>query len=189
MSIKEDTAWPADLLSVFERHASCTTFQDHYSLACNALLRYCFGLERLDVCIAPGNPFSDARRSTHPIVYYVVYDVGPDEPIFLLEIKDDSCADVAALRCRADEQMRELYDEMLPKCPLPRLWGVSLLGTSMRVYCGHTASLTVNPPAVPYESDRTVPPSFLAGEWDLDIMSQEGFEKMKNVISDIKSDT
>ena len=82
--------------------------------------------------------------------------------------------------------MRELYDELLAKCPLPRLWGLSLLGTSVRVYCGHTGSHTVDPPfVIPSKSDRINPSSMLADQWDFDILSQEGFEKMKKVMGDI----
>ncbi|KAI1795417.1 hypothetical protein LXA43DRAFT_858655, partial [Ganoderma leucocontextum] len=164
-----------------------------YYAAYNTLLHYCFGFKPLKVCIAPGNPYSHRPHrdsSTHPIVFFVVYDLDPDKPILLVEIKDDECAPAAVLRRHADEQMRELYEEKLAKCPLPRLWGLSLLGTSMRVYCGDPTLHTINPPVdssvIPPCPDRALPPSFLAGEWDLDILSQEGFEKMKKIIGDIK---
>ena len=182
MEFERDNAWPAGLLGLFESWATHDTFEDRYVGVYNTLLQYCFGLEHPNACIAPGNPYPDDRPSTHPIVYYVAYDVGPSDPILLVEIKDDSCADLSALRRLADEQMRELYEEMLAKCPLPRLWGLSLLGRSMRVYCGDVKSHTVDPP---FKSGRTMPPSYLAGEWDLDILSQEGFEKMKTIIGDI----
>ncbi|KAM5537324.1 hypothetical protein V8D89_009054 [Ganoderma adspersum] len=145
MPMEQDNAWPADLLGLFEHWAGHATFEDRYVPAYNQLLQYCFGLEHPNACIAPGNPYSDDRRSTvtHPIVFFVVYDLGPEDPILL---------------------------------------GLSLLGTSMRIYCGDVKSHTIDPPA---KSGRTMPPSFLAGEWDLDILSQEGFEKIKTVIGDI----
>ena len=188
MSIAKDTAWPAGLLGLFERSARHPTFEDRYYAAYNKLLHYCFGF---NVCVAPGNPYSDRRLSTHPILFFVVYDLVYDKPVLLVEIKDDDCAGVGALRRRADEQMRELYDELLPKCQLPRLWGLSLLGTSLRVYCGDTALHTVDPPLViSSKLDRILnPSSFLADQWDLDILSQEGFEKMKTVIGDVRGDT
>lgn len=97
-----------------------------------------------------------------------MYDTN-DKPVLLVEVKDDSWAQKAELRYRADKQMRERYALMLDECPLPRLWGLSLMGTSMRVYCGEsgdTQSFDMTPPAIPRPepSTRVLSPSFLAGE-------------------------
>jgi len=80
---------------------------------------------------------------------------------------------------------------MLEDCPLPRLWGLSLLGTKMRVYCGNKASFELHPGVEPRpdRSKPVLPPDFLAGEWNIDILSQEGFEKMKEVVNDIVTST
>jgi len=75
---------------------------------------------------------------------------------------------------------------MLGECPFPRLWGLSLLSTSARVYCGHTTSSDEHPPTIvrPHES-QILPTDFLAGEWALDILTEEGFAKMKEIVTDI----
>lgn len=52
----------------------------------------------------------------------------------------DSWAQKAASRYCADGCMRDRYVLMLEDCPVPRLWGLSLLGTSARVYCGDRES-------------------------------------------------
>ncbi|KAM6503781.1 hypothetical protein JOM56_000724 [Amanita muscaria] len=52
---------------------------------------------------------------------------------------------VYRLRLKADDQMRQRYDAMLHNCPLPRLWGLSLLGTSLCVYAGDVATGELEP--------------------------------------------
>lgn len=46
---------------------------------------------------------------------------------------------------KADDQMRQRYDSMLADCPMPRMWGLSLLGTSLRVHCGDTVTGDLEP--------------------------------------------
>ena len=104
----------------------------------------------------------------------------------MADTKDDGWASIASARHKADEQLRRRYEVMLDTCPLPRLWGLSLLGTSARIYCGDVAARTITPryQARPRE-DYILPLEFLKGEWDLDILSQEGFNKMKEIVTDI----
>jgi len=104
----------------------------------------------------------------------------------MAEIKDDGWASIADYRLEADEQLRRRYEIMLHTCPLPRLWGLNLLGTSARIYQGDVATRTITPPyqARPCE-DYILPREFLKGEWDLDILSQEGFDRMKEIVADI----
>jgi hypothetical protein len=70
--------------------------------------------------------------------------------------------------------------QKLEDCPYPHLWGVSLIDTKMCVYCGDKATLRMTP-----EATRTAPEDSLEDQWDVDILSQEGFRKMKEVIGDI----
>lgn len=102
--------------------------------------------------------------------------------LIIAEIKDDAWAHKADLRYSADEQIRRRYDAMLGDCPLPRLWGLSLLGTSLRVCCGTGFTETIEPDFVPRPSpSRILPRGFLEGAWAIDILSPEGFNKMKEI--------
>ncbi|PPR04682.1 hypothetical protein CVT24_011899 [Panaeolus cyanescens] len=86
------------------------------------------------------------------------------------------------------EQMRSRYGLMLGDCPCPRLWGVSLLSTCARIYCGDTGTYDLEPPAIEHPNPlRLLPPTFLSGQWDLDLMSEEGFKKMKDIVAHIKA--
>jgi hypothetical protein len=59
-----------------------------------------------------------------------------------------------------------------------------MLGTSLRVYCGTVATQAIIPDFMPRpDPDHTLPPDFLAGAWDINILSQEGFNG--EIITDI----
>jgi hypothetical protein len=84
--------------------------------------------------------------------------------------------------------MRQRYDQMLPNCPIPHLYGLSLLGTSLRVYCGDKVTGKVTPHFIGRPNvDRILPPDFLGGQWDLDILSLDGLKKMQEIVAYIKA--
>lgn len=186
MPFQSDNTWPAGLITIFNHaRAKRTTFENRYYGPYDKLLNYCFG-ESFTFYVAPQNPpRDDSRDAIDFVVFMVVFDRN-DKPVLIVEVKDDSWVKKAELRYRADDQMRSRYALMLEECPLPRLWGLSLLGTSARVYCGDTTSLDVQPPAIvrPHES-RVLPATFLAGEWAIDILTKDGFAKMKEILTDI----
>ena len=175
MPFQTDNAWPAGLLTIFEHgRAKHSTFENRYYGPYDKLLNYCFGSE-FTFYVAPQNPPArDSRDTVDFIVFLVVFN-SSDKPVLIVEVKDDSWAQKAELRYRADNQMRHWYGLMLDDCPTPRLWGLSVLGTYVRVYCDDKASYDVTPEAIPRPEplSRVLSPSFLAGEWDLDLLSQE----------------
>ncbi|KAF9450699.1 hypothetical protein P691DRAFT_664751 [Macrolepiota fuliginosa MF-IS2] len=197
-----DHTWPAGLLAIFERaRTKCATFEKWCYGLYNKLLNYCFGGLLHFLCCSPGPSWG--WHSRHCRIIRLVDTKG--KPVIIVEVGDGSWAEKAELRCRADKKCRigsprtcsnfpmlrffcELrFSLMLEECPIPHLWGLSLLGTKMRVYCGDKASYVVAPEAVarPEPSKCLLPPGFLVGRWDLDILSREGFEKVKEVVGDI----
>ena len=107
-------------------------------------------------------------------------------PVLVAEIKDDSWADRADLRAEADDRMHQWVNAVLPDCRLPSVYGLSLLGTSLRVYVGNVATGKVEPAlATCPSSGRNLPNDFLEGAWNIDILSDEGFTKMKEIVGDI----
>ncbi|KAH9035053.1 hypothetical protein EDB84DRAFT_1485833 [Lactarius hengduanensis] len=109
------------------------------------------------------------------------------KPVLFAEIKDDRWANEPYTRQRADTQMRQLYEQMLPNSAIPHLYGLSLLGTSLRVYRGDKITGTITPHFVgrPH-ADRIFPPDFLRGQGDLDILSPDGLKKMQEIVMYIK---
>ncbi|KZP29209.1 hypothetical protein FIBSPDRAFT_946859 [Athelia psychrophila] len=163
MPCQTDTTWPPGLLTIFEHsRARNTTFENRYYGPYDKLLNYCFG-QSFNYYIAPQNfPTADSRDMVDFIVFLVKSE----------------------LRSRADKQMRDRYALMLDDCPIPRLWGLSVLGTSFRAYCGDRESYEIDPQAVPRPepTTRLLSPNFLADGGTMDILSQEGFEKMKEIL-------
>lgn len=190
MPFHSDNTWPAGLVTIFDHaRAKRTIFENRYYDPYDKLLNYCFG-DSFTFYIAPHNPPRDDNRDvTDFVVFLVVFDSN-NKPVFIVEVKDDGWVEKAELRYRADAQMRGRYAVMLDECRLPHLWGLSLLGTSARVYCGDTTSFDVQPPPIMRPHELCVlPKTFLAGQWAIDILTQEGFAKMKEIVTDILSHT
>lgn len=188
MTFATDAAWPAGLLKIFEicRH-DLQPLENRYYGPYNKLLTYCFGPDSFEFFVSPQSPPSEfaPRDAVDFIVFLVVFDV-QRRPVLLARIKDDAWTTRPDLRFKADEQMRQRYDSMLATCRLPHLWGLSLLGTSLRVYRGDVATQYVVPDFEGRPSPgRTFPRNFLEGAWNIDILSQEGFAKMKEIVDDM----
>lgn len=193
MPFSTDTDWPQSLYRAFNAFRRTQTgFENRYYGPYTTLLTYCFG-ESLpgQYVVAPQNPTGDRdhQRATLGFIVFLVLDANP-HPLLFVEVKNDELegATVAENRYKADAQIRARYDKMFPLCPLPRLWGLSLFGTSLRVYCGTVETEEVEPGIeYPPSSTRSFSPDFLEGEWDLDILSPEGFEKIKEIVTDIEA--
>jgi hypothetical protein len=83
--------------------------------------------------------------------------------------------------------MRERYEDVLVDCPLTKLYGISFIGTKMRVYAGDVATGEITPPHMPRPSaNRTLPTDHLEGEWALDVFSPEGFAKIQEIVRFIR---
>ncbi|GJJ06981.1 hypothetical protein Clacol_001179 [Clathrus columnatus] len=170
MPFSTDATWPKDLLTIFDiyRHHddSDELPENRYYGPYNKLLNYCFS-----DFIAPHQHFGDLTLSdtVDVIVFLIVFDANC-RPVLFAEVKDDAWNTRPDFRLSADEQMRQRYDTMLSKCLIPRLWGLSLLGTSLRVYCGGVATNSIEPG---FEDSQS--PDH----------NQPRFDKMKEIVGDI----
>ena len=189
MPFSTDTTWPQSLLTIFNiwKHGG---YGNRYYGPYNHLLNYCFHEFPDRYFVAPHNP--PGNSTPHDTVNFVVSQVVPGAeygPVLFVEVKNDGWANEAHLRCSADSKIRDRFRSMLRNGhPLPdRLWGLSLLGTSLCVYHVTVATEDVEPKLVHplASSSLPLPPDFLEGRWKMDILSQEGFDAMKLVMSDI----
>ena len=191
MAFKNDTAWPEDLLALFTRQPTrMATLERRYYGPDDKLLNYCIG-ESFNFYVASQKSSDDERRDIFKFdsISIVVYDRA-DNPVLLIEVRDETWALKAELRYCAGENMRDRYAFMLDECAIPRLWGLSLLSISMRLYCVDKETYILNPLSIPRpDTSRVLPLSFLANEGDLDILSQDGFEKLKEIMNDISNNT
>ncbi len=190
MPFSTDVKWPQGLLDIF-----------NVSRKQNALLesRYYGPYDRLfNYAVIEGSFTFFLALQTTPdetsprdaVDYFVLFMVvlnQEQKPVLLAEVKDDKWVNEPDKRRRADSQMRLRFDQMLPNCAIPRLYGLSLLGTSLRVYCGDKVTGEVTPHFVGRPNvDRILPPDFLEGQWDLDILSPDGLRKMQEIVAYIK---
>ena len=142
MPFSTDTTWPQGLRTIFDIcRQQREPAENRYYGPYDKLLNYCFGEESFQFFIVPQNPPSDhVLRETDDFVAFLIVFDADRRPVLFAEIKDDGWAHKAGSRFKADDQIRHRYDDMLGDCPLPRLWGLSLLGTSLRIYCGTVAT-------------------------------------------------
>jgi hypothetical protein len=186
MPFSTDVNWPQGLLDIF-----------NVGRKQNALLesRYYGPYDRLfNYAVIEGSftffltlqtvPDETSSRDAVDFVVFMVVLNQEQKPVLIAEIKDDKWANEPDSRRRADSQMRQRFDQMLPNCAIPRLYGLSLLGTSLRVYTGDKATGVVTPQFVGRpDVNRVLPSDFLEGQWDLDILSLDGFRKMQEIVA------
>jgi hypothetical protein len=112
------------------------------------------------------------------------------KPVLIAEIKNDSWARGATAHQTADKQMHQQYNQMLHDCPLAHLYGLSLLGTSLCIYHADMVTGDLTPDFVIHpHPHHVVPCNFLEGQWDLDILSEDGFKKIQEIVAYLKAGT
>ncbi|KAJ7072829.1 hypothetical protein C8F01DRAFT_1105391 [Mycena amicta] len=167
-----DVAWPRNFVIFFDA-ARFSTTNNRYLGAYNALLSYCF---------CEDFNFVVSCETVDSMVYLVVFDVAQQSPVFFVQVNDELSP---TERIAADEKMRKRYKDRLRGCVIPRLYGLSVLGSRMRVYCNDK---TVDP------SDEALPrfnlpDHCLEVQWGVDILSPRGFSEMKKMITFIKDES
>ena len=69
-------------------------------------------------------------------------------------------------------------------CPTPKLHALSLLGTQACIYNADKTTLEIDPLYMDRPCpERVLPKDFLKSQWELDILSQDGFEAMQKIVS------
>jgi len=183
--------WPQGLLDIFaSSRIKNTSAESRYYGPYDRLFNYAVIEGSFTFFLAPQTiPDETSPRDAVDFVVFMVVLNQEQKPVLIMEIKDDRWANEPDKRQRADTQMRQRYDQMLVHCPIPRLYGLSLLGTSLRVYCGDKNTGEVTPQYVgrPH-MDRILPPDFLEGQWDVDILSQNGLKKIQEIVAYIKAE-
>ncbi|KAF8480451.1 hypothetical protein DFH94DRAFT_845041 [Russula ochroleuca] len=204
MSFSTDTKWPQGLLDIFENHRNqkYKPLESFYFGPYIKLLNYAIVEDSFTFFITPQTtydesyPFNNIHSS---FATFLVVMNQEHKPVLFVEIKAGGWVNSASCRLNADAQMRRRYNEILYECPIPRLYGLSLLGTSLRVYCTDKATSKITPPFVhdpgkiapPFEHRPGVdilPSNYLQGQWDLDILSPDGLMKMQEIIGYIKAE-
>ncbi|KAH9061733.1 hypothetical protein EDB83DRAFT_871050 [Lactarius deliciosus] len=190
MPFATDTSWPQGLLDIFNvsRNENAPVESRYYG-PYDRLFNYALIEGSFTLFLAPQSALDEvaAREAVDFVVFLVVFNQ-EKKPVLFAEIKDDKWANNPSRRLEADTQMRHRFDLMIHNSAVPHLYGLSLLGTSLRVYRGDKATGAVTPAFVgrPH-ADRLLPPDFLEGQWNLDILSLDGLKKMQEIVAYIKT--
>jgi len=187
MPFSTDTSWPQGLLDIFDASRNRKEpLESRYYGPYDRLFNYAVveGSFTLFLALQVDEDFAPDAIDTPAFMAILNQD---QKPVLIEEIRDDRCANEPFTRQMADAQIRRRYGDMLMDCPIPRLYGLSLLGTSLRVYCGDKVTGRISPAFVRRpNAHHVLPPDFLEGEWDLDILSPEGLAKMQEIVAYIK---
>ncbi|KAI0280930.1 hypothetical protein BGY98DRAFT_914044 [Russula aff. rugulosa BPL654] len=191
MPFSTDVNWPQGLLDIFNvSRKQNVQLESRYYGPYDKLLNYAVVDEgSFAFFIAPQTAPDETSPRDHTVhfVAFMVVLNQEQKPVLIAEIKDDRWANEPDMRQRADTQMRQRFDQMLPICAIPRLYGLSLLGTSLRVYCGDKVTGEVTPRFVGRpDVDRILPRDFLKGQWNLNILSPDGLKKVQEIVAYIK---
>jgi hypothetical protein len=177
--------WLNDISNMItSAHTELPAYENRYYEPYNMLLVYCF----FDIPIQTPLRIAPQKAPypySHDLVDFVISSPATG-PVLFLKIKDDSWATSPDRRLKADTQMRQRFKDMSRHCRVPLLWGLSLLGTRLRVYVCDIAHRQVTPPLTQRPSPYLcLPQDFLADGWNVEVTSQEGFESVRDVVADI----
>jgi len=122
----------------------------------------------------------DSRRGVDLVTLYLVrhsYD-----PVLFPEIKSDKQLMFSSTRVRADRQMRERFLDMLQDTKIPKLYGLSTIGTKICVYWWGKSSDKVYPETSFKGKVETAPENM----WCVDLLRIEGEKEIRKVVADVK---
>ena len=193
MPFSTDTKWPQGLLDIFEFHRNqkYPPVEYLYFGPYINLLNYAIVEDDFNFFVTPQATYDEGSTDGYipgPFGTFLVVMTKEHKPILFVEIKPDEWADNAYCRRNADTRMRRRFNQIQYQCPIPHLYGLSLLGTSLRIYCADKAAHTITPQFVRDPGRDVTPSEFLQGQWNLDILSPDGLTKMQEIVGYIKAE-
>ena len=195
MPFSTDTQWPQGLLDIFGFHRTqkYRPMEYLYFGPYIKLLNYALAEDFFTFLITPRTTYKESipRHGDYvdgPFTNFLVVMNKEHKPVLFAEINSDGWVNRSYDRKNADTQMRRRFNLMLHECPIPRLYGLSLMGTSLRIYFGDKATCKITPHSTPDPERDITPSGYLQGQWNLDILSPDGLSKMQEIIGYIKAE-
>lgn len=148
-------------------YLQCSEEIANYNGLYTMILLYCFDAFQGQLFVAP-------EKHAFNSLYLPIRGGQDFLPMLITHVQSDVSP---RGRVEADKFMRQKYNTLLSPgtCPLSRLWGLSFVGPSLRVYRGDVATGTVVPPLDDHIEEA----------WNIDILSPAGFMKMKEIVRDV----
>ncbi|KAK0462454.1 uncharacterized protein EV420DRAFT_1188012 [Desarmillaria tabescens] len=177
--------WTQRILSRFAHIPDDTAIENKYYGVYNAILT--------DECFTESIFFVEPQYAlpiaqtggVGAIDFVVTFVVEVDDiPVLVLEIKPPT--HLRHVSTEADSHIRSTFFHLYNLCRTPKLYGVSTIGNRFSIYTMHiTHDGSVMPEFIPSSSTHvtnTAPKS----RWDLDITTEEGYERFMAVVADVK---
>jgi len=108
-----------------------------------------------------------------------------DKPIFFLEIKPPVNVNSGSARIAADAQMRARFRSLRDDCPIPILHGISVMGQRLAFYSMDKATGCIEPRYIAMSKDYVTNP-ISADRWQMDVTTEEGYQRFLAVVNDVK---
>lgn len=106
-------------------------------------------------------------------------------PVFFIEIKPAGHIHNVAPRASADKQMRERFEDLGDRVKIPILYGVSAIGTKLCFY-KYTKETGDLEPELILGSARRVIDTAPINRWDVDILTPQGEQRLREVVGHVK---
>lgn len=148
----------------------------------NTLLRDLFPKEE-GYMIVPQYKRSVQLRSIDFTTIFLVQQ--GESPVFFVEIKPAGHIHRASARAAADKEMREKVNDLIDSINIPKLCGVSAIGTKVCFY-EYTKDTGQLEPERIADSNMFVVDTAPRDRWCVDILTAEGEQELRDVIGDVK---
>ena len=173
--------WPDFVTTQFSLVNRFTTDDSEYYGPFNTLLTALFPPSE-DFQVAP--QFKRIKGSMDITIVFII--MKRKVPVFFLEVKTHLALDHAPSRKEADNQMRDMFLYFSSgSFPLPKLYGISALGTCFSVYEYHPDTRRLTPRRIIPDPD-VVSDTAPQERWNHDVMTPEGEAKFKQIVGEIK---
>ncbi|KAI9438446.1 hypothetical protein BJY52DRAFT_1129545 [Lactarius psammicola] len=175
--------WSESILEQFQLVDCFTTNESDYYGPYNSLLSSLFPhVEHFQVAPLFDGPFIPG--SVDPTVIYIVKK--RNVPVFFIKVRPYVHLQSPGKREDADEQMRRMcLDLVLGTFLIPKLYGVSAMGTCLSIYeC--TMATGIFPRAI--KPDPNIVNDISPQErWNYDLLEASGEEKLRAIVAEVKA--
>jgi len=174
--------WPSYIKRSFDLVNQTTTNEWEYYGPYNSLLNHLFPpSDDFEVC-----PYYKGPALPGSIDFTTIYVVRWNKtPIFFIEIKPYPDLDHISPRKAADSQMRSRVVELSDVIAIPKLYGISALGTRLSVYEFTRGTRELTPHAIPDNPNKLTDVAPKAW-WKYGLFEEEGEAKVREIVAEVK---
>lgn len=135
--------------------------------------------------VAPQSyPIPSSRDSIDFVIEYLVLE--DDLPVFVLEIKEPSKINFLSSRQEADLQIRKRLRDLVDKCPIDELNGVSAFGSQLSFYSINKNTLKILPRIIPQDIEMITDTAPI-DRWNTNLLDEDGSVRLQDLFKNIKS--